>query len=179
MAEEEHPRKKPRLENDVSDNNLSLLSAPDPTPNEAREVQKELRAGITAFVSPNTPGFSGVLKWRFTDFIVNEILPTGEVLHLNELARAGAKRIQNQHNSEAIEIPPEHLDVKDKTQEKPAQSDAPNPNGSEAKGPNDESVCCHFVRKLNLMLMSTRYRQKTTKTWLPSLGSKKLLPSKN
>jgi hypothetical protein len=29
------------------------------------QLQKELRAGITRFVSPNTLGFSGVLKQRY------------------------------------------------------------------------------------------------------------------
>jgi tRNA pseudouridine13 synthase len=49
------------------------------------QLQKELKAGITAFVSPNTCGFSGVLKQRYTDFLVNEILPNGEVLRLDSM----------------------------------------------------------------------------------------------
>jgi len=52
---------------------------------ETEHLQKELKAGITAFVSPNTCGFSGVLKQRYTDFLVNEILPNGEVLRLDSM----------------------------------------------------------------------------------------------
>ena len=46
------------------------------------QTQKELDVGITDYVSPHTPAFSGILKKRYTDFLVNEILPNGEVLHL-------------------------------------------------------------------------------------------------
>ena len=49
------------------------------------QLRKELKSGITAFVSPNTCGFSGVLKQRYTDFLVNEILPNGEVLRLDSV----------------------------------------------------------------------------------------------
>lgn len=31
---------------------------------EEAQLQKELNAGITCYVSPNTPGFSGILKQR-------------------------------------------------------------------------------------------------------------------
>ena len=63
---------------------------------------KEAACGITEFVSPDLLGFSGILKKRFvffiatinnslshmrryTDFLVNEILPSGEVVHLDNL----------------------------------------------------------------------------------------------
>ena len=63
---------------------------------------KESACGITEFVSPDLLGFSGILKKRFvfsiatidvslshmhryTDFLVNEILPSGEVVHLDNL----------------------------------------------------------------------------------------------
>lgn len=46
---------------------------------------KEKACGITEFVSSSVPGFSGVLKKRYTDFLVNEILPSGEVVHLTSL----------------------------------------------------------------------------------------------
>ncbi|GAD94263.1 pseudouridine synthase TruD/Pus7 [Paecilomyces variotii No. 5] len=53
--------------------------------NEDVQALKEAEVGITEFVSSNTQGFSGILKKRYTDFLVNEILPTGEVLHLRDL----------------------------------------------------------------------------------------------
>lgn len=46
---------------------------------------KEAACGITEFVSPDLLGFSGMLKKRYTDFLVNEILPSGEVVHLDNL----------------------------------------------------------------------------------------------
>ena len=63
---------------------------------------KETACGITEFVSPDLLGFSGILKKRFVfsiatidnslshthryaDFLVNEILPSGEVVHLDNL----------------------------------------------------------------------------------------------
>lgn len=62
---------------------------------------KEAACGITEFVSPDLLGFSGILKkryafliatvddlsnpHRYTDFLVNEILPSGEVVHLDNV----------------------------------------------------------------------------------------------
>lgn len=42
--------------------------------------------GITAFVSPHLPGFECTIKHRYTDFLVNEISPEGEVIHLTQLS---------------------------------------------------------------------------------------------
>lgn len=68
---DERPAKRARLE------------CHEPKQLDESQLQKELKAGITAYVSPNTPGFSGVLKQRYTDFLVNEILPNGRVLHFD------------------------------------------------------------------------------------------------
>ena len=38
---------------------------------------KELQVGIQAFANPELASFQGVLKTRYTDFLVNEILPNG------------------------------------------------------------------------------------------------------
>jgi tRNA pseudouridine13 synthase len=88
---DEQPRKRIRLADPGLDHDMLMnaeILAPE-TKRIAKEAalddddsQKEIRAGITAFVSPDLPGFSGVLKQRYTDFLVNEILPSGEVLHL-------------------------------------------------------------------------------------------------
>ncbi|OQD82331.1 hypothetical protein PENANT_c022G09306 [Penicillium antarcticum] len=43
---------------------------------------KEVEVGITEFVSSDNEGFSGILKKRYTDFMVNEITTAGEVVHL-------------------------------------------------------------------------------------------------
>ena len=71
---------------------------------------KEAACGITEFVSPGLLGFSGILKkrydfhlvfipglakiYRYADFLVNEILPSGEVVHLDNL-EASPKPGQN------------------------------------------------------------------------------------
>ncbi|KAJ5997984.1 hypothetical protein N7499_005621 [Penicillium canescens] len=55
------------------------------TPGAAPDAQavKEVEVGITEFVSSDNEGFSGILKKRYTDFMVNEITTAGEVVHLH------------------------------------------------------------------------------------------------
>ncbi|KAF2216178.1 hypothetical protein CERZMDRAFT_109138 [Cercospora zeae-maydis SCOH1-5] len=52
-----------------------------PTSDRDQHAQ-ELAVGIKTFVRPDVPGFSCILKQRYTDFLVNEVLPDGRVLHL-------------------------------------------------------------------------------------------------
>ncbi|KAL5113705.1 multisubstrate pseudouridine synthase 7 [Pleosporales sp. CAS-2024a] len=47
------------------------------------DVEREVRAGITEYVCRENLGFTGVLKQRYTDFLVNEIGRDGRVLHLS------------------------------------------------------------------------------------------------
>ncbi|KAI7408398.1 hypothetical protein KC328_g4 [Hortaea werneckii] len=56
------------------------------------ESEQERAVGITAYVSPSKLSFQCVVKQRYTDFLVNEILPTGAVLHLTELPGFEPKR---------------------------------------------------------------------------------------
>lgn len=46
----------------------------------------ETQVGITEFTNPEAPGFTGILKSRFSDFHVNEIDSNGKVLELNDLS---------------------------------------------------------------------------------------------
>ena len=62
-------------------NNIEHSHADKPNQN-----NQEHSAGITVFVSSNVPGFTCTIKQRYTDFLVNEILPDGQVLHLTSLA---------------------------------------------------------------------------------------------
>ncbi|KAI9810759.1 MAG: hypothetical protein M1827_006097 [Pycnora praestabilis] len=55
--------------------------------------QKEAEVGIIEFVSPDLPGFSGILKKRYTDFLVNEILPSGQVVHLDSIKAPKRKNL--------------------------------------------------------------------------------------
>lgn len=82
---------------------------------------KEATCGITEFVSPDLMGFSGILKkryvflkstlnnlshtCRYTDFIVNEILPSGEVVHLDNLKAPPRPPRNTELLSNAREVP--------------------------------------------------------------------------
>lgn len=59
----------------------------------AAHAAKEAEVGITEFVSTGTPCFLGILKKRYTDFLVNEILPDGNIVHLQTLGSAGASQL--------------------------------------------------------------------------------------
>ncbi|CAL8574406.1 hypothetical protein XPA_000366 [Xanthoria parietina] len=54
---------------------------------EKERLDKEVQCGIIEYVSPHLPGFTGILKKRYTDFLVNEILPNGQVVHLDRLQK--------------------------------------------------------------------------------------------
>ena len=86
-------------------------SKPAPVGGDSEDIHsKEASCGITEFVRPRLLAFSGTLKkryhfrivstpalanlHRYTDFLVNEILPSGEVVHLDNL-EAPSKQRQN------------------------------------------------------------------------------------
>ncbi|KAI9808229.1 MAG: hypothetical protein M1825_004686 [Sarcosagium campestre] len=46
---------------------------------------RQTEVGIIEYVASSDLKFSGILKKRYTDFLVNEILPTGQVVHLSDL----------------------------------------------------------------------------------------------
>ena len=86
-------------------------SYPAPVEGDSDDIHsKETSCGITEFVRPKLMAFSGILKkrydfriaftttlanlHRYTDFLVNEILPSGEVVHLDNL-EAPPKQRQN------------------------------------------------------------------------------------
>ena len=52
----------------------------------------EASVGITAFVSPGVPGFTGIFKARCSDFVVREVDPSGRTVQLCEPARRGQLR---------------------------------------------------------------------------------------
>lgn len=83
------PTKRARLDGDAAP---SLSPAPSATaaqvvgatqqPTIDQDLEREIRAGITEYVCPDNLGFNGVLKQRYTDFLVNEIGLDGKVVHL-------------------------------------------------------------------------------------------------
>ncbi|KAF2431522.1 putative pseudouridine synthase TruD/Pus7 [Tothia fuscella] len=74
-----------QLKNDSSNGAGQNSKAKPQEEEEDTQLEKELKAGINAYINPATPGFSGTLKQRYTDFLVNEILPSGKVLHLQTI----------------------------------------------------------------------------------------------
>ena len=54
---------------------------------------KEAEVGITEFVSSGRQCFLGILKKRYTDFLVNEILPDGNIVHLQTLGSAAVSQL--------------------------------------------------------------------------------------
>lgn len=45
----------------------------------------EMSVGIRRYLNPDVAGFTGILKDRYSDFIVNEVTPQGEVVHLKDI----------------------------------------------------------------------------------------------
>ncbi len=84
---------------------------------EAQTV-KESEVGISGYVNTSSEGFTGILKKRYTDFLVNEILPSGVVCHLKttKAPRAGRKEPQGITTSDEVEAV-----VKDTGQEDPSR----------------------------------------------------------
>jgi tRNA pseudouridine13 synthase len=83
------PAKRAKLDNDTAPSFSAGTSTAVPqaaaTAHKAAidtDLEREVRAGITEYVCPDNLGFTGVLKQRYTDFLVNEIALDGQVLHL-------------------------------------------------------------------------------------------------
>ncbi|EDO18331.1 hypothetical protein Kpol_1013p2 [Vanderwaltozyma polyspora DSM 70294] len=82
--------KRPQEEdNNVSDSAVVTKRAkPDGGVNgekiESEAGLREPDVGITLYLSPEIPGFTGQIKQRYTDFLVNEITKDDEVVHLTD-----------------------------------------------------------------------------------------------
>lgn len=108
MEEQERPSKRPRLE-DGGD----------------AQILKEARCGIRSFVQPRAPRFHGTLKQRYgimpdvctslihlpvtltlssryTDFIVNELLPDGAVVRIQDLSVPKKHAHEHEHEHEEL-----------------------------------------------------------------------------
>jgi tRNA pseudouridine13 synthase len=79
------------------------------------ESAKELQVGITAFVDHTRGVFKGVLKKRYTDFLVNEILPDGRVLHLQSMDAGSAQNGPNTGDANKETVPTEAATITDET----------------------------------------------------------------
>ncbi|KAK5949059.1 multisubstrate pseudouridine synthase 7 [Knufia fluminis] len=82
---------------DPSVSNMTML-----TP----EQKKEFEVGIQAYVEPHAKPFEGILKQRYSDFLVNEILPNGQVVHLRS-TRAPRLKQSRVNNDSATPTQPQ------------------------------------------------------------------------
>ncbi|KAG9187228.1 tRNA pseudouridine13 synthase [Alternaria panax] len=94
------PAKRARLDDNSALTLSTAASAPaqtGPIPSAPASIdadlEREVRAGITEYVCPDNLGFTGVLKQRYTDFLVNEIGLDGQVLHLKSTEVEEKKKI--------------------------------------------------------------------------------------
>lgn len=89
---DQRPSKRARLSPSLEQNGSSSQTVgtsttsrpmPGPTPRDAIDLDlREIEVGISAYASEDIAPFKAFLKTRYTDFLVNEILPGGEVVHL-------------------------------------------------------------------------------------------------
>jgi len=91
---EENPRKKIRLDESARPTQRNENSA-------ETDIEKEMRLGIASYTNRAVSGFSGILKQRYTDFLVNEILLSGKVLHL-ENADGSEKTVDPNVNNQSF-----------------------------------------------------------------------------
>ncbi|KAJ9474233.1 Multisubstrate pseudouridine synthase 7 [Pseudozyma hubeiensis] len=92
---------------------------------DAETRMTETRAGITAYIDPDLPGFQGIIKQRFTDFMVNEIDSSGNVCRLTSLDPPPGKLL-SQLRPEASKSTDEEAAAEKHAKEKAqAQSQAP------------------------------------------------------
>ena len=64
---------------------VKMLNA-DKTEAKSEDFMLESDFGITEYVTSDSAGFSGILKHRFTDFVVHEISLNGEAVKLTDLS---------------------------------------------------------------------------------------------
>ncbi|KAL2054063.1 hypothetical protein ABVK25_005602 [Lepraria finkii] len=92
-ATDQLPRAVPRMGSAAAYDHLQFLND---------QQTKEAASGITEFVSPDLLGFTGILKKRYTDFLVNEILPSGQVIHLGNLKAPKRETNQDPRNGSKL-----------------------------------------------------------------------------
>jgi hypothetical protein len=86
---ESRPTKRPKHENDAHSEVVEEPEKPyDAVPREPRAVRavffQDIDVGIECHLHPETPGFRGDFKQRYSDFLVNELDASGNVVHLTD-----------------------------------------------------------------------------------------------
>ena len=136
------PAKRARLDDSAAHTPSAAATPAQATPGSAlnapsqieTDYEKEVRAGITEYITPDNLGFTGVLKQRYTDFLVNEIGLDGQVLHLKKVGvEKKKKEAKTQAEAEApveMEVekevkPEEKIEVKEESEVVVAPVEAP------------------------------------------------------
>ncbi|KAL9607522.1 MAG: hypothetical protein Q9167_007570 [Letrouitia subvulpina] len=165
------PRKKHKAQHEPFESRMAGIEAPPaaihPSENN-RDVldrpHKETECGITEFVSPDLPGFSGILKKRYTDFLVNEILPNGQVIHLDNLKKPNKQKVLSEAAPPASptfpkhtiqNINPSHIAISDDDPNKTTASDG-------ELGPSEIEISKPQPEKGNLNKLDEPVRRKET-----------------
>ncbi|GAB1217941.1 hypothetical protein ATERTT37_007184 [Aspergillus terreus] len=124
----ESPRKRLKTDNDSTDATIAPPTQPAVQETASAKISdgdaqalKEAEVGITEFVSADNEGFTGILKKRYTDFLVNEILPSGQVLHLRstDIPQSYLDATQSASADAAAQQPAEQRPAEKKQEEQP------------------------------------------------------------
>ena len=138
------PAKRARLDDSAAHTPSAAATPAQATPGSAlnapsqmeTEYEKEVRAGITEYITPDNLGFTGVLKQRYTDFLVNEIGLDGQVLRLKKVgAEKKKKEVKAEAEAEAeapveVEVekevkPEEKIEIREESEVVAAPVEAP------------------------------------------------------
>lgn len=90
MDDQDQPRKRVKLSEDA--NGGAPVTAVPATSNDS-EVQRELKAGISAYTAPQVRGFSGILKQRYANssIPIRSMLKTQSQIHRLPCQRSNAR----------------------------------------------------------------------------------------
>ncbi|OOQ86457.1 pseudouridine synthase TruD/Pus7 [Penicillium brasilianum] len=107
----ESPRKRQKIEDvPTADDTVDVLPGNGSAAATDAQTMKEHDVGITEIVTADSEGFSGILKKRYTDFMVNEITPSGQVVHLQNI-RAPFSSTNEEATPKATEQPAQKEEV--------------------------------------------------------------------
>jgi tRNA pseudouridine13 synthase len=127
------PAKRARLDESAA-HTPSTAATPQAAPGSAlnapsqieTDFEKEARAGITEYVCPDNLGFTGILKQRYTDFLVNEIGLDGQVLHLKSTQVEKKQRQAKKEEEVPVEVKPEEkIEIREEGAAEAAPAPAP------------------------------------------------------
>ena len=113
----------------------------------------EIAVGITEYLTPDAPGFTGILKQRYTDFLVNEIDSNNNVVHLTNLK---APSQENEPESKD-EVKPEPVEAPAPQPKEQPKEVAPESLAAIAALTNEETAAA-----MNTLLTSTERNDSVT-----------------